>query len=129
MDLTGFYAQFRDETADNLRTLSDALLAIEGQTDESLRRSELDRAFRAVHTIKGSARMLGFDPIAQVAHALEHVLGEIRQGQRALDRPLADLLLRGGDLIGRLVAGIPQIPATMLDAVPELLQALGAAGS
>ncbi|MCX7860402.1 MAG: hybrid sensor histidine kinase/response regulator [Chloroflexus sp.] len=127
MDLTGFYAQFRDETADNLRTLSDALLAIEGQTDESMRRSELDRAFRAVHTIKGSARMLGFDPIAQVAHALEHVLGEIRQGQRALDRPLADLLLRGGDLIGQLVAGIPHIPATMLDAVPELLQALGAA--
>lgn len=70
MDLTSFYTQFRDETADNLRVLNDALLAIEGQAGETLRRSELDRAFRAVHTIKGSARMLGFDPIAQVAMRL-----------------------------------------------------------
>ncbi len=127
MDLTSFYTQFRDETADNLRVLNDALLAIEGQAGETLRRSELDRAFRAVHTIKGSARMLGFDPIAQVAHALEHVLGEIRQERRALDRPLVDLLLRGGDLIGQLAAEAPQMPAPALAAVPEIVQALGAA--
>lgn len=127
MDLTSFYTQFRDETADNLRVLNDALLAIEGQAGETLRRSELDRAFRAVHTIKGSARMLGFDPIAQVAHALEHVLGEIRQERRALDRPLADLLLRGGDLIGQLAAEAPQMPAPALAAVPEIVQALDAA--
>ncbi|WP_298405231.1 hybrid sensor histidine kinase/response regulator [uncultured Chloroflexus sp.] len=127
MDLTSFYAQFRDETADNLRVLNDALLAIEGQAGETLRRSELDRAFRAVHTIKGAARMLGFDPIAQVAHAIEHVLGEIRQERCTLDRPLADLLLRGGDLIGQLVAEAPQMPAPALAAVPEIVQALGAA--
>lgn len=127
MDLTSFYAQFRDETADNLRVLNDTLLAIEGQAGETLRRSELDRAFRAVHTIKGAARMLGFDPIAQVAHAIEHVLGEIRQERCTLDRPLADLLLRGGDLIGQLVAEVPQMPAPALAAVPEIVQALGAA--
>ncbi|MFN3373828.1 MAG: Hpt domain-containing protein, partial [Chloroflexus sp.] len=127
MDLTSFYAQFRDETADNLRVLNDALLAIEGQAGETLRRSELDRAFRAAHTIKGAARMLGFDPIAQVAHALEHVLDEIRQEQRVLDRPLADLLLRGGDLIGQLAAEAPQMSAPALAAVSEIVQALGVA--
>ncbi len=124
MDLTSFYAQFRDETADNLRLLSEVLLTIERNTDADRRRSELDRAFRAVHTIKGSARMLGFDPIAQTAHALEHILGQVRQGQRTLDRSLTDLLLHGGDLIGRLVAHVPHIPPAESSAVEQFLQQL-----
>jgi two-component system chemotaxis sensor kinase CheA len=124
MDLTSFYAQFRDETADNLRLLSEVLLTIEQNTDADRRRSELDRAFRAVHTIKGSARMLGFDPIAQAAHALEHILGQVRQGQRTLDRSLTDLLLHGGDLIGRLVAHVPHIPPAESSAVEQFLQQL-----
>ncbi|WP_298816185.1 hybrid sensor histidine kinase/response regulator [Chloroflexus sp.] len=125
MDLSSFYAQFRDETADNLRVLNDALLSLESEVSPELRRSELDRAFRAAHTIKGSARMLGFDPIAQIAHALEHVLGEIRSGQRTLDRSLADRLLQSGDLIGRLAAEAPHLSEKNLKVVPELLQMLG----
>ncbi|MGC8800445.1 MAG: hybrid sensor histidine kinase/response regulator [Chloroflexus sp.] len=124
MDLTSFYAQFRDEIADNLRLLSEVLLTIEQNADADRRRSELDRAFRAVHTIKGSARMLGFDPIAQAAHALEHILGQVRQGQRTLDRSLTDLLLHGGDLIGRLVAHVPHIPPAESSAVEQFLQQL-----
>ncbi|MEF3273057.1 MAG: hybrid sensor histidine kinase/response regulator [Chloroflexus sp.] len=129
MDLTSFYAQFRDETTDNLRVLNEALLALEGDASIELRRSELDRAFRAVHTIKGSARMLGFDPIAQVAHALEHALDEIRAGRRTLDRSLADRLLQSGDLIGRLAAEAPNLSPSDLAIVPELVQALSVAAT
>ncbi len=129
MDLSSFFQQFREETAENVRALSDALIAIESATDDQTRRQELDRAFRAVHTVKGSARMLGLDPIAHLAHTMEHALGEIRQGQRPLDRALADTLLRGGDLIAQLAIHIPQPPAALLAQLPELLQALGAPAS
>ncbi|MGQ9479877.1 hybrid sensor histidine kinase/response regulator [Chloroflexus sp.] len=126
MDLTSFYDQFRDETAENVRVLNDALLNLEAQVDDGQRRAALDRAFRAVHTIKGSARMLGFDPIAQLAHALEHVLGDLREGRRVPERTLIDLLLQGGDLVTRLTAEIPQLSAATLAHLPDVLQALRA---
>jgi two-component system chemotaxis sensor kinase CheA len=125
MDLTAFHTQFRDETSEHVRALNDALMAIESQIDEAQRRAELDRAFRAVHTIKGSARMLGFEPIARLAHALEHVLDEVRQGKRIPERSLIDLLLRGGDLIMQLTSEVPHLSAATLAQLPELLQALG----
>ncbi|MBO9316205.1 MAG: Hpt domain-containing protein, partial [Chloroflexus sp.] len=125
MDLTAFHTQFRDETSEHVRALNDALMALESQIDEAQRRAELDRAFRAVHTIKGSARMLGFEPIARLAHALEHVLDEVRHGKRIPERSLIDLLLRGGDLIMQLTSEVPHLSAATLARLPELLHALG----
>ncbi|GAB4432732.1 MAG: hybrid sensor histidine kinase/response regulator [Chloroflexi bacterium OHK40] len=99
MDLSTFYSQFREETVENVRVLSEGLLALERSTDAAERRATIDRVFRAVHTIKGSARMLGFDAVGRLAHALEGILGELRQERRTLDQPLADALLHGGDVL------------------------------
>ena len=69
MDLSAFYSQFREETAENIRALSDGLLALEAEADEVARRAQIDRVFRAIHTVKGSARMLGFEQVGRLAHA------------------------------------------------------------
>src|ERR671932_96898 len=104
MDLTSFYSQFRDETAENIRVLNDGLLALETiPEDAPERREQIDGVFRAMHTIKGSARLLGFEDIGRIAHTCEHILGAVREGRRELDRALADDLLRGGDAILELV--------------------------
>lgn len=104
MDLTSFYSQFRDEAAENIRVVGEGLLALEalGPDDES-RREHIDAVFRAMHTIKGSARLLGFEHVGKLAHTCEHILGAVREGRRELDRALADDLLRGGDAILELV--------------------------
>ncbi|HMP39979.1 MAG TPA: Hpt domain-containing protein, partial [Roseiflexaceae bacterium] len=62
MDLTTFHGQFRDESIENLRVVGAGLLALESPdlSDEE-RRQLIDSVFRAMHTIKGSARMLGFE--------------------------------------------------------------------
>ncbi len=99
MDLAAFHQQFREEAAENVRVLQDGLLALETEADAGVRRATVDRVFRAMHTIKGSARVLGFEPISRVAHALESLLGEVRQERRPFDRPLADALLRAGDAL------------------------------
>jgi len=126
MDLSAFYSQFREETAENIRALSDGLLALEAEADEAARRAQIDRVFRAMHTVKGSARMLGFEHVGRLAHALESLLGELRQGQRPLDRPLADALLRGGDAILALaLEAVEDRPPTIdLDAIIAELPAL-----
>lgn len=104
MDLTVFYSQFRDETAENIRILNEGLIALEspGLSAEQ-RREHIDAIFRAMHTIKGSARLLGFEDAGHVAHVCEHILGAVREGSRELDQVLATDLLRGGDAILELV--------------------------
>lgn len=105
MDLTSFHIQFRDETAENIRIVTEGLMAIEGNgLDGEARREQIDTVFRAMHTIKGSARMLGLEAIGRVAHTCEHILAAVREGRRDLDRNLTDELLKGGDAILELVA-------------------------
>src|SRR5262245_7125270 len=107
MDLTAFYSQFRDETAENIRILNEGLLTLEslGPGAEG-RREYIDTIFRAMHTIKGSARLLGFEQVGRVAHTCEHILGAVREGRRELDQALADDVLRGGDAILELINAI-----------------------
>lgn len=123
MDLSAFHNQFHEEATENVRVLCDGLLALETEPDEAARRMTVDRIFRAAHTIKGSARVLGFEPVARLAHALEHLLGELRQGRRQLDRPLADALLRGGDAILSLAAAAVEARPAPVD-VDALIGAL-----
>src|SRR4051812_27551084 len=115
MDLSAFYSQFRDETSENIRVLSEGLLAIEalGPNTEGAR-EHIDSVFRAMHTIKGSARLLGFEQVGRIAHTCEHILGAVREGRRTLDRALADDMLRGADAILELTnAGVEGRPTTI----------------
>ena len=112
MDLSVFHNQFRDETAENIRALNEGLLALESLAPGAEgRREYIDAIFRAMHTIKGSARLLGFEQIGRIAHTCEHILGAVREGRRELDRALADDLLLGGDaildLLNATIEGLP----------------------
>lgn len=125
MDLTSFYNQFRDETADNVRVLNAGLLAIESpDLDNEERQEQINAIFRAMHTIKGSARLLGFEQVGQVAHTGEHILGAVREGRRTLTRDLADDLLRAGDAILDLISTQIEGRPTTID-VDTLTKTLG----
>ena len=128
MDLTAFYSQFRDETAENIRILNEGLLVLESlEPGAKDRREHIDTVFRAMHTIKGSARVLGFDQVGRVAHTCEYILGAVREGRRELDRALADDMLRGGDAILELVdAAIDGRPSSI--DVEALTLTLGRSG-
>src|SRR5215207_1317985 len=128
MDLTAFYSQFRDETAENLRILNAGLLVLESlEPGAADRREQIDTIFRAMHTIKGSARVLGFDLVGRVAHTCEYILGAVREGRRELDPALADDMLRGGDAILELVdAAIDGRPSSI--DVEALTLTLGRSG-
>src|SRR3954452_17277328 len=128
MDLTAFYSQFRDETAENIRILNAGLLMLESlEPGAEEAREHIDTIFRAMHTIKGSARLLGFDQVGRVAHTCEYILGAVREGRRALDRALADDLLRGGDAILELVDAAIDVRPTSID-VEALTMTLGRSG-
>ncbi|HEY0735757.1 MAG TPA: hybrid sensor histidine kinase/response regulator [Herpetosiphonaceae bacterium] len=99
MDLSAFYAQFREETVDNVRVIAEGLLALESNPTD---RATIDGVFRAAHTIKGSARLLGFAAAANVAHAMESLLGALRAGTLTISPALNDLLLQANDAMQAL---------------------------
>src|SRR5215218_4127289 len=128
MDLTAFYSQFRDETAENIRILNAGLLVLEAlEPGAEQGREHIDTIFRAMHTIKGSARLLGFDQVGRVAHTCEYILGAVREGRRELDRALADDMLRGGDAILELVDAAIDGRSSSID-VEALTLTLGRSG-
>ena len=61
---------FRQEAAELLETLETVLLDLGQRPDDG---DLVDAAFRALHTIKGSGAMFGFDRVAAFTHDFETV--------------------------------------------------------
>ncbi len=78
IDLSQFHEAFFEEAFISLDQAEDDLLLIEkgNATQENV-----DSAFRAIHSIKGSAGSLGFMQMGELAHELESVLDELRSAE------------------------------------------------
>jgi two-component system, chemotaxis family, sensor kinase CheA len=87
---------FQDEARELLVELESALLELDQKRDD---REVVGRAFRALHTIKGSGAMFGFDDVAGFAHNLETAFDRLRNGQLAATADLINLTLAAGDQI------------------------------
>ena len=60
---------------------------------------DLNEAFRLIHSIKGSAGMMGFDNITVLTHHLENRFERFRSGLARLDEPTMNLVLRCVDFL------------------------------
>jgi len=87
---------YRQEAEEHLQAIEEAILDIEDNPDD---KDGLNRLFRAIHTIKGSGSMFGFDDIAAFAHHVETVLDHVREGRIPVTRQLIDLILLARDRI------------------------------
>lgn len=91
---------FRGEVSDRLASLSDGLLALEA---DGVSLPVLERIARDAHSIKGSAKLLGFTAVCDVAHEMEEVLITLRDGALSVTSGVCDTLLDACDVLGRLV--------------------------
>jgi len=106
-----FLELFRDEANERLDNMVDNLLALESGRAEP---DALDALFRDAHTIKGGAGMLGLDDVRTLAHAVEDVLGSVREAG-VFPPELADPLLRAADALRKHVAGDGEGTPDLLD--------------
>ena len=121
-DAADYLQVYLDEGDEGLDGVVAALLRLEGDAADA---EALDEAFRLLHTLKGSAGMMGFEPVGELAHALESRLETFRGG-RPLDRATMDVVLEGVDFFrayhGRLRGGeVPEADASRLIAKAEAL--------
>jgi two-component system chemotaxis sensor kinase CheA len=91
---------FRIEAADLFEQLESALLDIEGDPSN---KELIDTAFRALHTIKGSGAMFGFDQAAAFTHHVENAFDMVRKGTLAASPELVGVALAARDHIRALI--------------------------
>ena len=101
-------ASYREEAAERIAELEVTLLELETRPRDA---DLVDRAFRAMHTIKGSGAMFGFDDVAAFTHELETVFDQVRAGKLAVSPELVGLALEAKDLIRALLDGAEAAPA------------------
>jgi|Deesub1362A_J573_1020465.scaffolds.fasta_scaffold00073_20 two-component system chemotaxis sensor kinase CheA len=87
---------FKEEAYELLGELESALLELEDAPEDA---ELIGRVFRALHTIKGSGSMFGFDDIAAFAHEVETVFDLVRNGGVKVTKELIDLTLVARDQI------------------------------
>ena len=125
-------AGFLDEAADMLRQFEQALLVMEEQPQDA---ENLNAAFRAAHTIKGTAGLFGFDAVVHFTHEAETLLDHLREGKLAVDGHVTQLLLRSRDQMEALLDEVrtgqrdPEVARTSETLGAELRAASQAAGS
>lgn len=116
---------FRQEAQDLLVRLEDVLLDIESNGDPAL----IDTAFRALHTLKGSGAMFGFQDLAAFAHVVENTFDRLRKTGA---RPGADLVatsLAAKDFMRQLIFDPAAAEPAIGEALLAELKRLDAAGA
>ncbi|WP_305043377.1 chemotaxis protein CheA [Geoalkalibacter sp.] len=87
---------FREEAYELLAELETSLLELE---DNPRDKDVIGRVFRAMHTIKGSGAMFGFDEISAFTHEIETVFDLVRNDEILVTKEMVDLCLLARDQI------------------------------
>jgi len=111
-ELEAFFAGNRDvasyfvpEATEHLESVTGALGALERGVDPD----SVARLFRAVHTLKGAAYVVGCARVGEIAHRMEDVLVAAREGSRPLTAAAIETLF-AADGVLRLMLGLAPDP-------------------
>lgn len=95
-----FKQSFREEAREIFVDLESALLELNASPHDP---DLVSRVFRALHTLKGSGAMFGFERLAAFTHELENAYEEVRNGRLVISPELIDLTLCALDQIGAML--------------------------
>lgn len=94
---------FLAEALDNHEEINRMLTVLEKNASDM---NTIHALFRITHTLKGNAAGMGFSIIAELAHVLEDLFGEVRNGRLVLDSHLFSSVYKGVDVLGELINAI-----------------------
>jgi two-component system, chemotaxis family, sensor kinase CheA len=98
--MNALFEQFLIETRELLEQAATGLLTLEKTPRDQ---EALNQVFRAFHSMKGAAALMGFDVMTGLVHAGEDLLAVAREAQEGLDVGAVDLLLAALDQVERWV--------------------------
>ena len=113
--------EFLIESHENLDRLDQDFVKLEHAPAD---RETLAAIFRVMHTLKSSSAFLGFQRLETLAHAAEHLLGRLREGQLTLNEAITDTLLAAVDRVRARLRGLEDTGAEGAGDDPEIISAL-----
>ena len=91
---------FVSESRESITDLNNALLALEDDPNDE---EAIESVFRTAHTLKGNFGAMGFSNASDLAHVLEDLLDEIRDGEIEVTPEIMDAAFEGVDRIETIV--------------------------
>ncbi|CAG0982779.1 Chemotaxis protein CheA [Myxococcaceae bacterium] len=116
MDPARYRDLFVEEAGEHLGDLGRALLALEKDPASA---DALETCFRMVHSVKGMAAAMHFDPITAVAHRLEDRLDAARRAGKVDPTTLLPKLFEGLDVLERLLGAVRETGACPEETPPR----------
>ncbi len=116
-----FKSAFKEEAFELLSNLEDIFLELESHP---LDLELINAAFRAIHTVKGSSGMFGYDTISAFTHEVETALDHCRDGTLSVTTELIGLTLKARDHIRRLLDFEEPVPGEIIAEGEALLARL-----
>ncbi len=117
---------FIPEAEEHLQAVTECLLALEAKPNPD----EIHRLFRSMHTIKGSAAQVGLHRLSAVAHRVEDLIGQLRDGALHPSAEIVDICLESVDVLKKFLhrqwagdlemrASVDPLLARIAELVPE----------
>jgi len=94
---------FLVESTELLQAMDQDMVALETSPSDG---DLLNRIFRAMHTIKGTAGFLGLEAVVKLSHRSEDVLNGLRRGDLKVSRRVMDVLLSARDQLGKMLVDL-----------------------
>jgi len=91
---------FQQESAEIIASMDDKLLVLEKEGKNPELAMQL---FRDAHSLKGSARMLGFEKIQDIAHKIEDIISLVKEDKLSITSEIADTISNTLEFISTLI--------------------------
>jgi chemosensory pili system protein ChpA (sensor histidine kinase/response regulator) len=108
---------FIPEAEEHLQSVTECLLALEANPKPD----DIHRLFRSMHTVKGSAAQVGLHRLSAIAHRVEDLIGELRDGALQPNANIIDICLESVDVLKKFLHRQWSSDAEMRFAVDTLL--------
>lgn len=120
IDLTEFLGGFVSEADELVASAHALLIEIDAAcVAGTLRPKAVRDLFRALHTIKGLAGMVGVEPVVEIAHALETLLRAADRSGGHMTRGAVEITIQGVQAIGERVRSVAD--GLVVEPAPEPL--------
>jgi len=107
-----YLEDFVREGEEHVTDLNNALLTLESNPEDE---AAMDQIFRTAHTLKGNFGAMGFEEASDLAHAIEDLLDEMREGEIEVTSDRMDHVFAGIDEIEACLTEIEETGETKRD--------------
>ena len=121
MDVSQYLEIFIDESNEHLQSLSDQLMILEKEPENS---DTINEIFRAAHSLKGMAGTMGYKRMQNLTHDMENVFSEVRNGNIKVTSDMCDVLFQCLDALESYVSNIQNTQDEGTDDNEPIIKAL-----